>query len=65
MVLGDGTADTAPAFRISPESPGTGYVIAEDGQVTKVRADFWSDLQIRSTASQYGRSRISGGQHSE
>jgi len=61
MVLGDGTADTAPAHRISPERPGTGYVIAEDGQVTKVRADLWSDEQIRSTAGQYGRSQTRQG----
>lgn len=53
MVLGDGMTDVAPAQRISPDRPGTGYVIAEDGQVTKVRADFWSDEQIRSTAKQY------------
>lgn len=33
MVLGDGMADAAPAQRISPDRPGTGYVIAEDGQV--------------------------------
>ncbi|TXH26047.1 MAG: cell division protein FtsK [Mycobacterium sp.] len=56
MVLGDGMADKAPAHRISPGRPGTGYVIAEDGQVTKVRSDFWSDTQIRSTAKQYGQS---------
>lgn len=31
MVLGDGMADAAPAHRISPSAPGTGYVIAEDG----------------------------------
>jgi len=55
MVLGDGMADAAPAQRISPDKPGTGYVIAEDGHVTKVRADFWSDEQIRSTAKQYVR----------
>lgn len=61
MVLGDGMADVAPAHRISPDKPGTGYVIAEDGQVTKVRADFWSDEQIRSTAKQYGRASSSGG----
>jgi S-DNA-T family DNA segregation ATPase FtsK/SpoIIIE len=65
MVLGDGMADAAPAQRISPEKPGTGYVIAEDGQVTKVRSDFWSDEQIRSTAKQYGRSRTTGGQRNE
>ena len=55
MVLGDGMADIAPAHRISPDAPGTGYVIAEDGQVTRVRSDFWADDQIRSTAKQYGR----------
>lgn len=61
MVLGDGMADVAPAHRISPDKPGTGYVISEDGQVTMVRADFWSDEQIRSTAKQYGRASSSGG----
>ncbi|WP_024441064.1 cell division protein FtsK [Mycobacterium sp. UM_WGJ] len=55
MVLGDGTADAAPAHRISPDAPGTGYVVAEDGQVTKVRSDFWTDDQIRAIAKQYGR----------
>ncbi|WP_179473674.1 FtsK/SpoIIIE domain-containing protein [Mycolicibacterium vinylchloridicum] len=65
MVLGDGLADKAPAHRISPDRPGTGYVIAEDGHTTKVRSDFWSDDQIRSTAKQYGRSRTAGGQSSE
>jgi S-DNA-T family DNA segregation ATPase FtsK/SpoIIIE len=65
MVLGDGMADKAPAHRISPDRPGTGYVIAEDGQVTKVRSDLWSDEQIRSTAEQYGTSRTVGGQRGE
>lgn len=65
MVLGDGLADKAPAHRISPERPGTGYVIAEDGQVTKVRSDFWSDDQIRSTARQYGRKQTAGGKRDE
>ncbi|MCH9759477.1 MAG: cell division protein FtsK [Actinomycetia bacterium] len=54
MVLGDGIADAAPAHRISPDMPGTGYVIAEDGQATKVRSDFWTDAQIRSIAKRYG-----------
>lgn len=54
MVLGDGMADKAPAHRIDPDRPGIGYVIAEDGRTTKVRSDFWSDDQIRSTARQYG-----------
>ncbi|WP_100470540.1 FtsK/SpoIIIE domain-containing protein [Mycobacteroides abscessus] len=65
MVLGDGMADAAPAHRISPDRPGTGYVIAEDGQVTKVRSDFWRDDQIRSTAKQYGRTRTSGGKRND
>lgn len=62
MVLGDGMADTAPAHRISPDAPGTGYVVAEDGQVTRVRSDFWMDDQIRSTAKKYGlEARTTGG----
>lgn len=65
MVLGDGLADKAPAHRISPDRPGTGYVIAEDGHATKVRSDFWSDDQIRTTARQYGQSRTTGGRSSE
>lgn len=60
MVIGDGMADAAPAHRISPDSPGTGYVIAEDGQVTRVRSDFWTDDQIRSTAKQYGHTISQG-----
>lgn len=55
MVPGDGMADTAPAHRVSPDTPGTGYVVAEDGQVTEVRSDFWTDDQIRAVAKQYGR----------
>ncbi|MGB5111631.1 MAG: cell division protein FtsK [Mycobacterium sp.] len=62
MVLGDGMADAAPAHRISPDAPGTGYAIAENGQVTRVRSDFWTDDQIRSTAKQYGRSRTTRGE---
>lgn len=65
MVLGEGLADAAPAHRISPDLPGTGYVIAEDGHVTKVRADYWTDDQIRSTAKKYGRTRTTGGQRNE
>jgi S-DNA-T family DNA segregation ATPase FtsK/SpoIIIE len=61
MVLGDGMADTAPAQRINPDTPGTGYVVAEDGQVTKVRSDFWTDDQIRSTAKQHGRTAPTAG----
>ncbi|MGV0482424.1 FtsK/SpoIIIE domain-containing protein [Mycobacterium kansasii] len=65
MVLGDGMVDNAPAHRISPNQPGTGYVVAEDGQVTKVRSDFWSDDQIRATAKRYGRARTPGGKSDE
>lgn len=65
MVLGDGMADAAPAHRISPDRPGTGYVIAQDGQVTKVRSDYWSDEQIRTTAKQYGRASSSGGRRAK
>lgn len=50
MVLGDGMADKEPAHRIDPNKPGTGYVIAEDGAVMKVRAHYWTDDQIRTTA---------------
>lgn len=54
MVLGDGLADAAPAHRINPNQPGTGYVIAEDGSTMRVRADFWTDSLIRSVAQEYG-----------
>jgi S-DNA-T family DNA segregation ATPase FtsK/SpoIIIE len=65
MVFGDGLADKAPAHRISPDRPGSGYVIAENGHTTKVRSDLWSDDELRSTARQYGRSRTAGGQSNE
>ncbi len=54
MVLGDGLADAAPAHRINPSEPGTGYVIAEDGSTMRVRADYWPDSLIRSVAQEYG-----------
>jgi len=53
MVLGDGLADTAPADRISPDLPGTGYIIEEDGATLRVRADYWPDALIRTVATQY------------
>jgi DNA segregation ATPase FtsK/SpoIIIE, S-DNA-T family len=65
MVLGDGMADAAPAHRISPDRPGTSYIVAEDGQVTKVRADFWSDDQICSSAKRYGQARTSEGKRND
>lgn len=55
MVLGDGLTDAAPAHRISPTAQGTGYVVAEDGAVMRVRADYWTDTQIRATAARYSR----------
>lgn len=60
MVLGDGMADKAPAHRIDPNKPGTAYVIAEDGAVMKVRAHYWTDDQIRTTATQYQRAATVG-----
>lgn len=57
MVLGDGIADAAPAHRINPDEPGTGYVIAEDGSTMRVRADYWPDSLIRSVAEEYGFGR--------
>jgi DNA segregation ATPase FtsK/SpoIIIE, S-DNA-T family len=54
MVLGDGIADAAPAHRINPDEPGTGYVIHEDGSTMRVRADYWPDSLIRSVAKEYG-----------
>jgi DNA segregation ATPase FtsK/SpoIIIE, S-DNA-T family len=53
MVLGDGLTDGAPAHRISPEIPGTGYIVAEDSSAMRVRADYWTDAQIRATAARY------------
>ena len=53
MVLGDGYADLAPAHRIERTMPGAGYVVGNDGDVERVRADFWSDDLIRTVASLY------------
>lgn len=53
MVLGEGMAKRAPAHRISPTQQGTGYVVNDDGSVLRVRADFWSDKQIRRVAQRY------------
>lgn len=47
MVLGDGMADLAPAHRIPPTMPGCGYLVADDGTVQRVRADWWPDELIR------------------
>lgn len=56
MALGDGLADAAPAHRINPNEPGTGYVVDEDGSILRVRADYWPDLVIRQVATTYGQS---------
>jgi S-DNA-T family DNA segregation ATPase FtsK/SpoIIIE len=53
MVLGDGMAALAPAHRISPAAPGTGYVVGDDGTVDLVRADWWSDDLVRQAADTY------------
>ncbi len=53
MVLGDGMAALAPAHRISPAAPGTGYVVGDDGTVDLVRADWWSDELVRQAAATY------------
>jgi S-DNA-T family DNA segregation ATPase FtsK/SpoIIIE len=50
MVLGDGTADLAPAHRISPAAPGTAWVLTDEGTADKVRADFWPDDLVRAVA---------------
>ncbi len=59
MVLGDSVADRAPAHRVSPNEPGTGYVIDEDGSTVRVRADYWRDSLIRSVAEEYRYTRRS------
>lgn len=53
MVLGDGMTALAPAHQISAASPGTGFVVAEDGTVLQVRADYWTDAAIRDAAEQF------------
>ena len=35
------------------DAPGMGYVAAEDGSAMRVRADYWTDTQIRATATHY------------
>ena len=50
MVLGDGAAALAPAHRISPSTPGTAWVIEEDGSADRVRADYWPDDLVREVA---------------
>ncbi|QGN34808.1 FtsK/SpoIIIE domain-containing protein [Microlunatus sp. Gsoil 973] len=53
MVLGEGMAQRAPAHRISPAGPGTGWLVEDTGQVDRVRADYWPDPLIRHVAHHY------------
>jgi S-DNA-T family DNA segregation ATPase FtsK/SpoIIIE len=53
MVLGDGMSRLAPAHRISPLHPGTGWVVDDTGSADRVRADFWPDPLIRDLATRY------------
>jgi len=53
MVLGDGYGDLAPAHRIDRTMPGVGYVVRNDGEVERVRADYWPDDVIRLVADTY------------
>lgn len=53
MVLGDGMTHAAPAHRISPAHPGTGWVVDDTGAADRVRADFWRDDLIRDVSRRY------------
>jgi len=53
MVLGDGMTHAAPAHRISPAFPGTGWVVEDTGAADRVRADFWPDHLIRDVSTRY------------
>jgi S-DNA-T family DNA segregation ATPase FtsK/SpoIIIE len=53
MVLGDGMSRLAPAHRISPLHPGTGWVVDDTGSADRVRADFWPDPLIRDLSTRY------------
>jgi S-DNA-T family DNA segregation ATPase FtsK/SpoIIIE len=53
MVLGEGMAQRAPAHRISPAGPGTGWLVEDTGRVDRVRADYWPDPLIRQVAHHY------------
>lgn len=50
MVLGDGMAPLAPAHRVDPTAKGVAYVVDDDGTVDRVRAAYWPDHLIRTTA---------------
>lgn len=53
MVLGDGMSARAPAHRISPTYPGTGWVVEDTGAADRVRADYWPDPLIREVSRRY------------
>jgi S-DNA-T family DNA segregation ATPase FtsK/SpoIIIE len=53
MVLGEGMTHVAPAHRISPTYPGTGWVVEDTGAADRVRADFWPDRLIRDLSTRY------------
>jgi S-DNA-T family DNA segregation ATPase FtsK/SpoIIIE len=53
MVLGDGMSHLAPAHRISPTYPGTGWVVDDTGAADRVRADYWPDPLIRELSRRY------------
>lgn len=50
MVLGESMSKAAPAHRISPSTPGTAWVVQDDGGCNQVRADYWPDSVIQATA---------------
>lgn len=54
MVLGEGYSHKAPAHRISPNAPGTCWMVEDAGVVDRGRADYWPDEAIRTVASVYG-----------
>ena len=53
MVLGDGTAGLAPAHRVSPATPGCGWLVEDDGTADRVRADHWPDQLVQAVATPY------------
>lgn len=53
MVLGDGMAAIAPAHRISSQAPGTAWIVDDEGDADRVRADFWPDGLIRQASAVY------------
>lgn len=58
MTLGDGMAAVAPAHRLSPDAPGSAWVVEDDGHCDRVRADYWPDDLVRATARLHPAQRI-------